>query len=164
MNLFNQDFRTVAACSINSGIRSRSWSCSWREILESTGKFLWGEIVAGVKYCQHYRTLFLELNLMFFRPVFERGSFYCWTSQRHTNLIKSSHKAYVLQSRSFCFLRTHAGFQIAVLKFEANFENSRSKDNSTLESCGKNNNIEFKEFLSRYGIFLFVYIYTVYVL
>ena len=57
-------------------------------------------------------------------------------------------KCMFLQSRSFCFLRTHARFQIAVTKFQVNLENSRRKNNSNLESCGKNNNIEVKEFSS----------------
>ena len=44
--------------------------------------------------------------------LFERDSFYCWTSQKHANQIKSSHKAYVLQFRSFCFCAHTQDFKL----------------------------------------------------
>ena len=55
--------------------------------------------------------------------VFELGSFYCWNSQEQADLIKSNHKAYVLQSRTFCFCAHTQNFKLLLQTFEVNFEN-----------------------------------------
>ena len=57
----------------------------------------------------------------------------------------------------FVFCAHTQDFKLLLQKFEVNFENLRSKDDSTLELCGKIIIFEFKEFLSRYDVFIFVY-------
>ena len=63
------------------------------------------------------------------------------SSQRHADLISPATKRMFCNVERFVFAHTRKISNCCCKNFEVNFENSRTKEDSNLESCGKSNNI-----------------------